>query len=121
MSPLVVTIGVLILFFLGYRFYSRYLAEKVFRLDPNFRTPAHEFNDGVDYVPTNKFVLWGHHFSSVAGAAPSVRPAIAEAWGWGPARLWVSLGTIFFAGMHDFRPPRASARHRGRRAGSDAG
>ncbi|GAA5346432.1 carbon starvation protein [Planifilum fimeticola] len=118
MSPLVVTIGVLILFFLGYRFYSKYLSEKVFRLDPNFRTPAHEFNDGVDYVPTNKFVLWGHHYSSVAGAAPIVGPAIAMIWGWGPALLWVALGTIFFAGMHDFGTLWASVRNRGESIGS---
>ncbi len=118
MSPIVVAIGVLILFFLGYRFYSKYLAEKVFRLDPNFRTPAHEFNDGVDYVPTNKFVLWGHHFSSVAGAAPIVGPAIAMIWGWGPALLWVTLGTIFFAGMHDFGTLWASVRNRGESIGS---
>ncbi|MCT7654123.1 hypothetical protein MBH78_03665 [Oceanimonas sp. NS1] len=55
---------------LGYFVYSKFVAEKIFRLDPGFRTPAHEFEDGVDYVPTNKFVLWGHHFTSVAGAAP---------------------------------------------------
>jgi hypothetical protein len=75
--------------------------EKVFRLDPNFRTPAHEFEDGVDFVPTNRFVLWGHHFTSVAGAAPIVGPAIAVIWGWLPAFLWVVLGTVFFAGVHD--------------------
>ena len=118
MSPLVVAIGVLILFFLGYRFYSKYLADKVYRLDPRFRTPAHEFQDGVDYVPTNKFVLWGHHFSSVAGAAPIVGPAIAMIWGWGPALLWVTLGTIFFAGMHDFGTLWASVRNRGESIGS---
>ncbi|MDP4355107.1 carbon starvation CstA family protein, partial [Escherichia coli] len=81
---------------------SKFLSERIFRLDPNFVTPAHEFKDGVDHVPTNRFVLWGHHFSSVAGAAPIVGPAIAMIWGWGPALIWVTLGTIFFAGLHDF-------------------
>lgn len=61
---------------LGYVFYSKFIAERIYRLDPNYRTPAHTMRDGVDYVPTNKFVLWGHHFTSVAGAAPSsARPS----------------------------------------------
>ena len=85
----------------GYFVYSRFIAEKIYKLDPDFRTPAHEFEDGVDFVPTNRFVLWGHHFTSVAGAAPIVGPAIAVIWGWLPAFLWVVLGTIFFAGVHD--------------------
>ena len=55
----------------GYFIYSRFIAERIFKLDPDFRTPAHELEDGIDYVPTNKFILWGHHFTSVAGAAPS--------------------------------------------------
>lgn len=116
-TPLLLTVGVLGLFILGYRFYSKYLAERVFRLDSNFRTPAHEFRDDVDYLPTNKFVLWGHHFSSVAGAGPIVGPAIAVIWGWGPALLWVVLGTIFFAGMHDFGTLWASVRKKGSSVG----
>ena len=89
------------IFALAYRFYSVYLAEKVYALDPNFVTPAHEFEDGVDYVPTNRHVLFGHHFTSVAGAAPIVGPAIAVVWGWVPALLWIVLGTVFAAGVHD--------------------
>ncbi|PTX61771.1 carbon starvation protein [Melghirimyces profundicolus] len=116
-QPVLMTLGSLILFFFGYRLYSKYLAERVFRLDPNYRTPAHEFRDGVDHLPTNKFVLWGHHFSSVAGAAPIVGPAIAVIWGWGPALLWVVLGTIFFAGMHDFGTLWASVRNKGKSVG----
>ena len=102
----------------GWFVYSRFIAEKIFRLDPAFVTPAHEFSDGVDFVPTNKFVLWGHHFTSVAGAAPIVGPAIAVYWGWAPAVLWVVLGTIFFAGVHDFGALWASNRHRGRSIGA---
>lgn len=117
MSPALLTIGALIFFYLGYRYYSRFLAEKVFQLDPNFITPAHEYKDGVDHVPTNKFVLWGHHFSSVAGAAPIVGPAIAMIWGWGPALLWVVLGTVFFAGIHDFGTLWASVRNKGKSVG----
>ncbi len=107
-------------FVLGYRFYSKYVAERIYRLDPNFRTPAHEFEDGRDYVPTNKHVLWGHHFTSVAGAAPIVGPAIAIFWGWLPAVLWVVFGTIFFAGVHDFGTLWISSRHKGRSMGAIA-
>jgi carbon starvation protein len=105
----------------GYLLYSKFLGRKVFRLDPAFKTPAHELNDGVDYVPTNKFVLWGHHFTSVAGAAPIVGPAVAVIWGWLPAVLWVTIGTIFFAGMHDMGALWASQRHKGQSMGMLSG
>ena len=97
----------------GWFVYSKFIAEKIFKLDPDFITPAHELADGVDFVPTNKFVLWGHHFTSVAGAAPIVGPAIAVYWGWVPAVAWVTLGTIFFAGVHDAGAMWASNRHKG--------
>ncbi len=106
---------------LGYVFYSKFIAERIYRLDPNYRTPAHTIRDGVDYVPTNKFVLWGHHFTSVAGAAPIVGPAIAVIWGWGPAFAWVVFGTIFFAGVHDLGALWASARSRGQSVGMLSG
>src|SRR5690606_31603342 len=101
MSPVILMVIGLAIFALGYFFYSSYLARRVYQLDDGFTTPAHELRDGVDYVPTNKFILWGHHFTSVAGAAPIVGPAIAVIWGWLPALLWVTIGTVFFAGMHD--------------------
>ena len=106
---------------LGYFVYSKFIAERIYRLDPNYRTPAHEFEDGVDFVPTNKFVLWGHHFTSVAGAAPIVGPAIAVIWGWAPAFLWVVLGTVFFAGVHDAGAIWASVRNKARSVGSLTG
>lgn len=102
----------------GWFVYSKFVARKIFRLDPDFVTPAHELNDGVDFVPTNKYVLWGHHFTSVAGAAPIVGPAIAVYWGWVPAVLWVVIGTIFFAGVHDFGALWASNRHKGKSIGA---
>jgi carbon starvation protein len=105
----------------GYFVYSKFIAEKIFKLDPDFRTPAHEFEDGVDFVPTNKFVLWGHHFTSVAGAAPIVGPAIAVIWGWAPAFAWVVLGTIFFAGIHDAGAIWASVHNKARSVGSLTG
>lgn len=108
----------LFLFFLGYRYYSKFLAEKIYRLNPDAVTPAHKFNDGVDYVPANKMVLWGHHFTSIAGAAPIVGPAIAVYWGWLPAMLWVVLGTIFAAGVHDFGVMVLSVRNKGQSIGT---
>lgn len=96
---------------LGWFIYSRFIASKILKLDPEFVTPAHQINDGVYFVPTNRYVLWGHHFTSVAGAAPIVGPAIAVYWGWVPAVVWVVLGTIFFAGVHDMGALWASNRH----------
>ncbi|NBC25698.1 MAG: carbon starvation protein A [Bacteroidetes bacterium] len=118
MSSSIIAAFSLFLFFLGYRYYSRFLAEKIYRLNPDYMTPAHQFSDGVDYVPTNKFVLLGHHFTSIAGAAPIVGPAIAVYWGWLPAMLWVVLGTLFAAGVHDFGTMVLSIRNRGQSIGT---
>ena len=107
--------------FLGYRFYSKFIAEKIYRLDPDFETPAHAMRDDIDYIPTHKVVLWGHHFTAVAGAAPIIGPAIAIIWGWLPAFIWVVIGTTFFAGIHDFGAIWASVRNRGRSVGSITG
>lgn len=105
-------------FLTGYRVYSRYIAHHIYRLDPDFVTPAHEFEDGVDFVPTNRHVLFGHHFTSVAGAAPIVGPAIAVIWGWLPAFLWVVLGTVFAGAVHDFGTLWISTRHKGNSIGT---
>ncbi|WP_324277114.1 carbon starvation CstA family protein [Blastococcus brunescens] len=121
MPAFVVAAVVGVLFFLGYRYYSTYLATKVYALDPAYVTPAHQFNDGNDFVPTNKHVLFGHHFTSVAGAAPIVGPAIAVFWGWGPALTWIVLGTIFAAGVHDFGALAVSVRHKAKSIGTLAG
>lgn len=109
-----------VVFFLGYHFYSRFIAERLFQLDPDYRTPSRRFEDGVDFVPTNKYVLWGHHFTSVAGAAPIIGPAIAMIWGWGPALAWVLIGTVFIAGIHDFGTLWISVRNRGQSIGAIA-
>lgn len=108
----------MIVFAIGYRFYSKWVAEKIYRLDPNYVTPAHQYSDGVDFVPTKKMILWGHHFTSVAGAAPIVGPAIAVYWGWLPAFLWVTLGTVFAAGVHDFGTLVLSVRNKGQSVGT---
>ncbi|WP_166845055.1 carbon starvation protein A [Isoptericola sp. BMS4] len=121
MNSLVLMLVGLAMMLAGYFLYSKYLGRRVYRLAAGFRTPAHELSDGVDYVPTNKFVLWGHHFTSVAGAAPIVGPAVAVIWGWLPAFLWVTLGTVFFAGMHDMGALWASVRNRGQSMGMLSG
>ncbi|MBM6551886.1 carbon starvation protein A [Marinomonas ostreistagni] len=118
MNAIILMLMGLVAMFLGYVFYSKFIAEKIFKLDPNFRTPAHEFEDGIDFVPTNKYVLWGHHFTSVAGAAPIIGPAIAVIWGWVPAFLWVVFGTIFFAGVHDAGAIWASNRNKAKSIGA---
>ncbi|WP_042223981.1 carbon starvation CstA family protein [Oceanobacillus manasiensis] len=118
MSGIIVALIGMVVFALGYRYYSKFVAERIFRLDPNYVTPAHRYKDGVDFVPTNKFVLWGHHFTSVAGAAPILGPAIAVYWGWLPAFLWVILGTVFAAGVHDFGTLVLSVRNKGQSVGT---
>ena len=121
MNAAVLAVIGLVALFLGYRFYSRFIAEKIYKLDPDFVTPAHTMRDDIDYVPTRRFILWGHHFTAVAGAAPIVGPAIAVIWGWLPAFLWVVLGTMFFAGVHDFGSIWVSIRNRAQSVGALTG
>lgn len=118
MSSIALLIVGLSAFFTGYLFYSRYIAKRIYQLDPDFRTPAHEFEDGVDFMPTNRHILFGHHFTSVAGAAPIVGPAIAVIWGWLPAFLWVVLGTVFAGAVHDFGTLWVSQRHKAKSMGT---
>ena len=112
---------VFVAFALGYRYYSSFLARRIFALRDDEPTPAHTLRDNVDYLPTRRHVLWGHHFASIAGAAPIVGPAIAVIWGWLPALIWVSVGTVFMGAAHDFSALVISARHRGRSIGEVAG
>jgi len=108
-------------FILAYHTYGRFLARKIFRLDPQAVVPSQELADGVDYVPTRKEVLFGHHFTSIAGTGPIVGPAIAIFWGWLPALLWVLLGSIFIGAVHDFGALVVSIRSRGQSIGDIAG
>ena len=96
----------------GYLTYGRWLA-KQWGVDPNRPTPAHELEDGVDYVPAPPYVVLGHHFSSIAGAGPINGPIQAAVFGWVPVLLWVVIGGIFFGAMHDFGALFASLRHKG--------
>ena len=104
----------LLSFYLGYRFYSRFISDKILGLDEDLTTPAHEFNDGVDFVPTKRHILFGHHFTSIAGAAPIIGPCIAAYWGWLPALLWIIIGTIFMGAVHDFGALVVSLKEKGR-------
>ncbi len=102
---------------LGYIFYGRFLARRVFRLDPKRPTPAHELEDGVDYVPTRIPVLFGHHFASIAGLGPILGPAVAVIWGWVPAVIWAVAGSILVGAVHDLGSLTVSLRYKGRSIG----
>lgn len=114
MNAAVVVVVVLAAYLLAYRFYSRFLSQRVFGLAREEPVPSREQEDGIDYVPTKLHVLWGHHYTSIAGAAPIVGPALAVIWGWLPALVWVVLGTIFMGAVHDFGALVISLRNRGR-------
>ena len=100
----------------GYLVYGRFLARK-YGLDAKRETPAHTKRDGVDYVPTKAPVLMGHHFASIAGAAPIIGPIVAAVFGWVPVLLWILIGSIFLGGVHDFSALVASIRHGGKTIG----
>ncbi len=100
--------------------YGRFLARHIFRLDPRRATPAHRFEDGVDYLPTRVPVLFGHHFASIAGLGPILGPAIAVIWGWLPAVLWVVVGSIVIGAVHDLGALSVSLRYQGRSIGDVA-
>ncbi len=105
-------------YILGYLFYSRYLATRVFGLRADFKTPAHRFHDGVDYVPTRRSVLFGHHYASIAGLAPMLGPAVAVIWGWLPAMVWVVVGALLVGCVHDMGSIVLSVRARGKSIGA---
>ena len=111
----------LALFALGYKFYARYIGSRIYQDQEEIETPAYALEDGRDYVPTNKHVLFGHHFTSIAGAAPIIGPCVAAYWGVLPALLWVVLGTIFMGAVHDFGALVLSVREGGRSIADIAG
>jgi carbon starvation protein len=101
----------------AYRFYSKFIARKVFELDDNRKTPAEVFNDGKDYVPTNKWVLFGHHFAAIAGAGPLVGPILAAQMGYLPGTLWIVIGVVLGGAVQDFIILFASMRRNGKSLG----
>ncbi|MHC4373237.1 MAG: carbon starvation CstA family protein [Planctomycetota bacterium] len=101
-------------YILAYHTYGRFLAKKIFKLRPNAMVPSHAQNDGVDFVPTKKGIIFGHHFTSIAGTGPIVGPAIGVIWGWLPALLWVFFGSIFMGAVHDLGSLVVSLRNDGK-------
>ena len=109
---------IMVVAFVGYilmfRLYGRFLGRKIFNLSNANKVPSVEFEDGKDYVPTRRGIIFGHHFTSIAGAAPILGPAIAIIWGWVPALIWVFVGTVVMGGVHDFGALVLSLRNQGK-------
>jgi carbon starvation protein len=121
MNSLILVIIAIAGYLLAYQLYGKFLARKVLKLSIDRIMPSHEFRDGIDYVPTKPRVIFGHHFTTIAGLGPIVGPAIGIIWGWLPAFLWVVLGSIFMGAVHDFTTLLVSARNRGRSIGELTG
>jgi carbon starvation protein len=120
MNSLVLMLGSIIIFIIAYATYGAWLAKK-WGVDPTRKTPAHEVNDGVDYVPASPSILLGHHFASIAGAGPINGPIQAAIFGWVPVYLWIMIGCIFFGAPHDMGSLFASIRHKGKSIGEVIG
>lgn len=116
-SALWIVIAAVCVYLIAYRFYSRFIASKVMQLDGLRMTPAVRHNDGLDYVPTNKYVLFGHHFAAIAGAGPLVGPVLAAQMGYTPGMLWILAGVVFAGAVQDFMVLFISTRRDGRSLG----
>tara|TARA_B100000519_G_scaffold197619_1_gene205721 strand:- start:1272 stop:3164 length:1893 start_codon:yes stop_codon:yes gene_type:complete len=121
MNTLLIAVASFVGFIVAYHTYGRWLASKIFGLDSEAVVPSQEMRDDIDYVPTKREIIFGHHFTSIAGTGPIVGPAIAVFWGWLPALLWVILGSIFIGAVHDFGALVISMRNRGQTVGDIAG
>ncbi len=121
MNSLFIALATAVLYLVAYHTYGRFLAKRIFRIDPQAKCPSETHHDGVDFVATDKLVLFGHHFTSIAGTGPIVGPAIAIIWGWVPALIWILVGSIFMGAVHDFGSMMISLRHEGRSIGDIAG
>ncbi|AKJ27186.1 carbon starvation protein A [Caldimonas brevitalea] len=112
-----IVIAAVCTYLIAYRYYSLFLARRVAGLDPDRRTPAWRHNDGLDYVPTNRWVLYGHHFAAIAGAGPLVGPVLAAQMGYLPGMLWILIGVVFAGAVQDFMVLFVSTRRDGRSLG----
>ena len=110
-------IAAVCIYFIAYRFYALFIAEKVLGVDPERQTPAYQHNDGLDYVPTNRYVLFGHHFAAIAGAGPLVGPVLAAQMGYLPGTLWILAGVVFAGAVQDMTVLFLSTRRDGRSLG----
>ncbi|WP_338758672.1 carbon starvation CstA family protein [Massilia sp. METH4] len=116
-SAIWIVIAAVCVYLIAYRFYSLYIARDVMQLDARRMTPAYKHNDGLDYVPTNKNVLFGHHFAAIAGAGPLVGPVLAAQMGYLPGMLWILAGVVFAGAVQDFMVLFLSMRRDGRSLG----
>src|SRR5450755_2164603 len=107
-------IAAVCIYFIAYRFYALFIAENVLGVDPGRQTPAYQHNDGLDYVPTNRYVLFGHHFAAIAGAGPLVGPVLAAQMGYLPGTLWILAGVVFAGAVQDMIVLFLSTRRDGR-------
>lgn len=121
MPTFLIAIGSFAGFIIAYNTYGRWIANKIFNLDPDVPVPSREMEDGIDFVPSKRSIVFGHHFTSIAGTGPIVGPAIAVFWGWLPALAWVVFGSIFIGAVHDFGALVVSLRNRGQTVGEIAG
>src|SRR6185295_1177973 len=113
MNSLWLIIGSLAAFAVAYRLYGAFLAARVAMLDDRRPTPAHRLRDGCDYHPTNKWVLFGHHFAAIAGPGPLIGPVLAAQWGFAPGFVWIVIGACLAGAVHDFVILWASVREDG--------
>jgi len=114
MGALLIMVVAFIGYIIMYQLYGKFIGNKIFALSATAKAPSVEFEDGVDYVPTRKEIIFGHHFTSIAGTGPIVGPAIAIIWGWVPALIWVFVGTIIMGAVHDFGALIISMRNQGK-------
>lgn len=117
MNAFTLVFAALCLFAIGYRLYGLTLARRMLRLDPGRPTPAVAMADGVDYVKTDRFVLFGHHFAAIAAAGPLLGPVLAAQYGYLPGALWILIGCVLAGGVHDMVVLFCSVRHKGRSLG----
>jgi len=121
MQSILIVVVTFILYIIAYHTYGKFLRNRIFKIDINAKTPSHTLKDDIDYVPTKKQILFGHHYTSIAGTGPIVGPAIGVIWGWVPALLWVLIGSIFMGAVHDFGVLFLSMRREGRTIGDITG
>lgn len=121
MNSLIIIVTTFFGYILAYRLYGRFLSNKVLKINSENKMPSHEHRDGIDFVPTPSKIIFGHHFTTIAGLGPIVGPAIGIIWGWLPALLWIFFGSIFMGAVHDFTSLIVSARNDGKTIGELTG
>ncbi|MBU1626555.1 carbon starvation protein A, partial [bacterium] len=121
MQSILIVIVTFFLYIIAYHTYGKFLRNKIFNVDINAKPPSHTMRDDIDFVPTRKEILFGHHYASIAGTGPIVGPAIGVFWGWVPALIWVVFGSIFMGAVHDYGVLILSMRNQGRSIGDITG